>query len=685
MKKRLLFLITLLFVFISPLYVKADTWLDDPSYRDTSWFDPSTYESTSVYTFDTAAKVAGLIYLVNEENYSFENKLIVYESNTQFKPCENCNTYEVLDMRDHEWVPLGEGYKGVLYFGSSSNYSYTRILTQSFNKKIGYKVTESGSGYIGQISDYTKSNMGYSGNFQLLIMAYFDVNMTTSGNGTVTLNNPYVDGYDTSIIAEPDPGYYLESIRIKKQSDNSEIILSRIGEYEYYFGSPGSILDIEVSFAKQEESTCKYIKGKGNNLGDEVACGSEHFYVLGKDNNNIKLFSKYNLNAGVAIYKVPAEAGKTCAEIAAENDGVNKSDAFYTAEGYCFYYKYLPTIDIKQSEDAKSAHWDSDLNYLYPQVGDVYMYNYNSAYSDYEPINKRKIGDTDFYDYDLDIDNVPSLGKNTSKQGVRRILYQYRERLNRSNNINVQKIELLSLTDLNNILNQISGSTMPLKEWGDQVKTQYSGTQYNLDVVFGNIKPYVPQDYKWLYSTTYWNSSVFSSNTTWANEYFVFIAEQGKLCGAGFAYCAPTTTLGCGVRPVVTLSTDDIKYSINVVEDTRGTIETIDAADGNEEITFNVIPNFGYMLENIIIETPSGERIEFTEDEIIENSDGTVSISKNKFTMPYDNVTIKASWKMDPSFLNPKTGNIFSTIVLLIAFVSVIFINVNYNKKRDLI
>ena len=75
-------------------------------------------------------------------------------------------------------------------------------------------------------------------------------------------------------------------------------------------------------------------------------------------------------------------------------------------------------------------------------------------------------------------------------------------------------------------------------------------------------KSFIPNDYSWLYSTTYWNSTVFNDNglrpSTFRNTYFVFTAEQGKLCGAGFQTCAPETTLGCGVRPVITINSEDI-------------------------------------------------------------------------------------------------------------------------------
>ena len=94
----------------------------------------------------------------------------------------------------------------------------------------------------------------------------------------------------------------------------------------------------------------------------------------------------------------------------------------------------------------------------------------------------------------------------------------------------------------------------------------------------------------------------------------------------------------------------------------NGTIDVIDTAVGEEAIRFRVKSNKGYKLSKLVITTDSGEMVEFTEGETIENSDGTISIDKNKFTMPFENVTIEARWRSDSiinvpdTFKNPNTG-----------------------------
>ena len=57
MKVRKYLIAFILLILCIPMVSKADTWLDDPSYRDTSWFDASTYDATLSYTIDTPEKL----------------------------------------------------------------------------------------------------------------------------------------------------------------------------------------------------------------------------------------------------------------------------------------------------------------------------------------------------------------------------------------------------------------------------------------------------------------------------------------------------------------------------------------------------------------------------------------------------------------------------------------------------
>lgn len=373
---------------------------------------------------------------------------------------------------------------------------------------------------------------------------------------------------------------------------------------------------------------CTVVSGNKTDIGSEIACGSEHFYIVDSNENETKMLAKYNLNTGVTIHKEKLEEGQDCYELATSKGGTVKSDAFYYEDGYCFYYtvnakkniknvtlnvddsgvrtadeicreyaisdngeyydsytydnkiycSYYVTDDsysLLQREDAKSAHWDADLNYLYPQVGDVYMFQNGSA-TNYNMLFEYGISkninpvqpDTGFYDFQIDYSHLSNYDPEETVdygnvRGITKPLYTYKYLLEKMG-YSINDISLLSISELDDIVYKISNKNLPLKEWGENYDViNYGYGNSAIKATFGDLKPFISKDYSWLYSTTYWNSTVFndsmpSQHSTYRNTYFVFTAEQGKLCGAGFQTCAPETTLGCGVRPVITVNTEDI-------------------------------------------------------------------------------------------------------------------------------
>lgn len=471
------------------------------------------------------------------------------------------------------------------------------------------------------------------------------------------------------------------------------------------------------SFVSAKEY-CKVVSGDGKALGSEIACGSEHFYILSSNENEIRMLAKYNLHTGVTIYKekIEKEDGDTrsderyCSDLATERGGVVKSDAFYNDPGYCFYRvintkekdyysrivkdpsdtrtneKYCQDLAIQngdeyvelayegvyycklkkkypdynlQSKDAKSAHWDADLNYLYPQVGDFYVYPSDANNIHQEPIKE----DTSFYDFDINfdsfsdsiIDDVMTYGK---EAGLASPLYVYRYLLQQMG-YEINDISLLSVSEMDAIAKKLTNQSLPLKEWQNNLVYPQDG----IEIHFGDLKPFF-KDQSWLYSTTYWNSTIFSHASSFYDKYYVFTAEQGKLCGAGFEACASTTTLGCGIRPLVTISNKNLLYLIKTVTDDNGTIEVVDSSLGGETIQFKVNAKKGLSLSKLIVTSDSLEKVEFSKGEIIYNPDGTVSIDKNKFVMPFENVTIEARW--EAIIINPETGKKLGIIILFI-------------------
>ena len=656
--KKSIFLLLFAMLFFIPIGVKADTWLDKEEYRDTSWFDESTYDTTTEYTLNTAQKVAGFLYLVNEQGYTFDDKIVKLEG--------ECDSYQVclIDMRGHDWVPLNDRFNGLINNNSSGgvkNYL-------GFEYYDGFKFSKEDKDNICDNSDcsYLVSNEWY-------LIRYISSIYKKINNGDIVVDNQNLENETIIFSVTPDDGYYLDDLEITDYDGNIIKYMS-FNETSFRFTLPKKNVTIKAIIKEKNKQKCTIIKGTGRNLGDEIACGEEHFYVLENDSNKIRMLSKYNLHTGVSIYKEKIEKedgdirtdSQYCSDLATSKGGVVKSDGFYNTPGYCFYTKMLPKYKIVQTEDSKSAHWDADLNYLYPQVGDVYMLTgaYNAPT---EVSSPSKIGNTYFYDYIINLEIAVS---GFDDAGILYPMYLYKKRLI-NNGINVSDISLISLTELNNLANSLSGNYLPLEEWSENVESaSYPLAMFN----FGNIKPYIPDKYKWLYSTTYWNRSYYdktdhglnpkpyaSSN----NRLFVFTAEQGKICGAGFSNCAIETTLGCGIRPVVTIPASDVTYKINTKTDGNGTIEVVDNSAGGKTILFRLNGKKGFSLNKLIITTDSGETVEFTEGDLIKNDDGTITIDNNKFTMPFESVTIKATWKIsDSSLINPPTGDSIKIYVL---------------------
>ena len=459
-----------------------------------------------------------------------------------------------------------------------------------------------------------------------------------------------------------------------------------------------------MPFMVNAKEYCKVVDGDGKSIGSEIACGTEHFYIIESNEEEIKMLAKYNLYTGVTIYKekMEKEEGDTrtdyqyCNDLAVSKGGTVRTDGIHSQIGYCYYMIPIEEDVILQNENAIGAHVDENGNYLYPQVGDVYMKDYYGSYYYPEEIEKTIQG-TNFSDYHIDISSYNDssslfINNNLSEkpQGVNGPLYFYKRELEKMD-YTIEDISMLSLSELNQIIETISGKSLPFQTWNSDVQITFdSGTSSNYGYLaeFGSLKEYVPKEYSWLYSTTYWNRSIYSSSTTFSGRYYVFTAQQGKICGAGFEMCVPTTEIGCGIRPVVTIKANELMYLIKTETDGNGEIEVVDNSIGGETINFKITAKEGYKLNKLVITTDSGETVEFSEGEIIKNDDGTFSIDNNKFTMPFENVTIQAKWVSDSIINVPDTlknlmtiDKVFIIFLLMILIIGIIKKN-NLYKKR---
>ncbi len=89
---------------------------------------------------------------------------------------------------------------------------------------------------------------------------------------------------------------------------------------------------------------CKVTSGTGNNVGDEITCGTESFYVISSTDTTVKVFAKYNLNVGTN-----ADSTKT--------SGIQISDGNYPVA-------FSKTNSVLYSGSIVEEYVNNYLNYL---------------------------------------------------------------------------------------------------------------------------------------------------------------------------------------------------------------------------------------------------------------------------------------------------------------------------------
>ena len=431
---------------------------------------------------------------------------------------------------------------------------------------------------------------------------------------------------------------------------------------------------------------CTVVSGNGKDIGSEIACGTENFYIIGNNESSIRLIAKYNLDIGYEYNKVVMSQDRyeqldDLYNISSWNrdfDGLKTQSEFSNYDGIqscnveqysCMAYKYIHSEVIKQSSKAVGAHGNTSGEPLFPEYGVVRLETPGSNsgtpygggyYADLDMTNFRL-----HYYYDNEY-----------------YLTDYLDYLER-NNIEANSIDIISVKELDEIINRISNKSLPLEEWWTRGWNSVDGNYGNNYWVVGNFKEYLPEGYEWLYNTTYWTKTTVP-NTTPDGEYgygiyVYFIDTLGNLCNAD--QCS--ISVGAGIRPIIDVNKDTIKYLIKTKTDGNGTIEVIDNASGGDSIQFKVSAKKGLKLAGLTITTDSGEKVEFNEEDITFDSSGVLSVSTNKFTMPYENVTIEARWTSN--IINPNTGTGISVIIITTILVISSITYMVFKRKKNYI
>ena len=105
---------------------KKELLYNNASDRMKYWFDEDTYDTTSNYTINSAAKMAGLLYEVNIKGYTFSGKTIKIYAPGAGRYCTNTTCR--IDMTAHDWVPLKSTFAGVFDTRHEENGIQNRYL-----------------------------------------------------------------------------------------------------------------------------------------------------------------------------------------------------------------------------------------------------------------------------------------------------------------------------------------------------------------------------------------------------------------------------------------------------------------------------------------------------------------------------------------------------------------------------
>lgn len=428
-----------------------------------------------------------------------------------------------------------------------------------------------------------------------------------------------------------------------------------------------SLLFISNVYAEK----CEVVSGNGTDVGSEIACGSEHFYVMDSSDGNTKMLAKYNLYIGEIYDKKDANGicpnGYETSRVVGfcykgindyYNSPGNGKRLYLTAGDYSVYYE--STFTIKQDKTAIGAHGDKRGKPEFPEIAVGTLF----------PIAEMNIGaeldnylNNSYYDsnkiYDIGYDII----------GYKNTLDDM--------GIDVVSVKMPSLEDIDRVIRKTSGKTIPISTWIN--KTVDPSTD-NIEeyLILGDLKDYITSKYDWLYSTTYWLRTIRRTSDDMTNKYdddAFFIDTLGYLCTGD-----DCQIVGAGTRPVVTIKNENIIYPYNIEKKTdgNGSIEVVKSAYADEVITFRVTPKKDFKLVELKITDTSGKTVSFKEDQIIKNSDGTISI--NSFTMPSSDVLIEAVFKT--TITNPDTGvnyPLLGIIILLSICVGMII----YTEKNQ--
>jgi hypothetical protein len=435
-----------------------------------------------------------------------------------------------------------------------------------------------------------------------------------------------------------------------------------------------------ISFVNAKK--CTVVSGKGFEIGTEIDCAGERFYLIENDKDEIKAMAKYNLLAGENYYRtevfdngpytppktVLQEHTELCQAIDPKYSPVVVDRKETSSSYFCYYWEPIET-EVKQDKTAIGAHGDEAGNPEFTEIGVVRDFYEENFYFSYE-VKEEDYNNADFDLYNCAF-NATSIN-DCSRES--KYITDYKKTM-KNKEVNIKEMDIITLKELNEVVKRINNGTgLPLDSWLKRSQWTEFIPNNGFDVEtyrIGSIKDNIDSKYAWLYSTTYWTrtASINASRFHKVNDFYVngssgyvyFIDTLGDLCAQ--VHCSGA--VGAGIRPIITLSKAEIEYEIETKTDGHGIVksEKVIASSG-EIIKFTVIPDEGYELGEVKVT-----------DEL-----GNVIIFKDyTFTMPYSDVLIEATF-VKKEQKNPRTSDI-AIIFIGIVFIASVLIN-SYSKNK---
>ena len=316
---------------------------------------------------------------------------------------------------------------------------------------------------------------------------------------------------------------------------------------------------------------CIVTSGTGKEIGNEITCGTESFYVLKTENNTTRMLAKYNLLVGDKIDYFDLEKPKTYDASIKEEELNKECNTLAKEKGYNPYHVYakrealdnskIKVLGCRVYERINANHTRQDERAVGTKLVDgksvlpLYGITYMVPSWGYEAMHDGK-------KYENDYDKDGNLVLKGSPFKV--YLDDYKKELV-SQKVEVKDVSFITLEGVLDLLKDISGKEV-------KVKLEYPNIKEPLDKPLENpeeayigkmdVKKYAG-DFNWLYDSTYWLGSGFKQKSlTEFNDYYM--SNEGFLCALGRGECLYLPyPIGNGVRPVITINNNNIKYPID--------------------------------------------------------------------------------------------------------------------------